>query len=260
MSRDQSNRAFTLIELLVVIAIISVLAAILFPVFARARENARRTSCQSNLKQIGLGIFMYNQDYDEKLPPVAILGEANKALATPTNPIGWADAIQPYIKSTQLYQCPSEPNSAGIGAEGSPFEGVISPAVNGYVDYMINSVAAGESVARLEYPSQTVLLVEAGGPSSKPSFNSNGQRTHTWADRGTTGCTATDSPALADLSGTDGANVAGANRRHLDGANLVFGDGHVKWVKGSTGSRLAGVRSCRNKHADAGGNPTFAID
>src|SRR6188472_4028670 len=87
---------FTLIELLVVIAIIAILASILFPVFARARENARRSSCQSNLKQIGLGIMQYTQDYDEKYPEFNPSG------------LGWAAATQPYLKSTQILQCPSE--------------------------------------------------------------------------------------------------------------------------------------------------------
>ncbi len=88
--------AFTLIELLVVIAIIAILAAILFPVFGRARENARRSSCQSNLKQIGIGLSMYTQDYDESWPAE---GYSNSG--------GWFDIMQPYIKSTQVLRCPS---------------------------------------------------------------------------------------------------------------------------------------------------------
>src|SRR3954469_4332065 len=86
-------RGFTLIELLVVIAIIAILAAILLPVFARARENARRTSCQSNLKQIGLSIQQYVQDNDERFPV-----EDTNDPAT----VGWALSIQPYAKSEQL--------------------------------------------------------------------------------------------------------------------------------------------------------------
>lgn len=95
------KRAFTLIELLVVIAIIALLAAILFPVFARARENARRSSCQSNLKQIGLGIQQYTQDFDEKLPTA---GGSNCPAA---DPITWRAKIFPYVKSSQIFVCPS---------------------------------------------------------------------------------------------------------------------------------------------------------
>src|SRR5690349_15983360 len=103
----RTGRGFTLIELLVVIAIIAILAAILFPVFARARENARRTSCQSNLKQIALGIFQYTQDYDERYPSRFYGNGVNYGGA-------WAAVVQPYVKSEQLFQCPSEPTAPGV--------------------------------------------------------------------------------------------------------------------------------------------------
>jgi prepilin-type N-terminal cleavage/methylation domain-containing protein len=98
-SFSRKNRGFTLIELLVVIAIIAILAAILFPVFARARENARRASCQSNLKQIGLGLLQYTQDYDETLPPAGHFNTSPQIWV-------WMD-LDPYIKSQQLWKCPS---------------------------------------------------------------------------------------------------------------------------------------------------------
>src|SRR5687768_8386582 len=95
---NYTRQGFTLIELLVVIAIIAILAAILFPVFARARENGRRASCQSNMKQLGLGFAQYTQDYDERYPcglePVRGIGG------------GWGGQIFPYIKSVQVYKCP----------------------------------------------------------------------------------------------------------------------------------------------------------
>ena len=123
-------QAFTLIELLVVIAIIAILAAILFPVFARARENARRSSCSSNLKQIGLGIMQYIQDYDEKYPITNSVGELSNTI--PPNNGGyydpywnygsWRYVVHPYVKSTQLYRCPSSSlDRAGITHNGVTF-------------------------------------------------------------------------------------------------------------------------------------------
>jgi prepilin-type N-terminal cleavage/methylation domain-containing protein len=112
-SRQQGTRkrGFTLIELLVVIAIIAILAAILFPVFARARENARRSSCQSNLKQITLGSIQYSQDYDEKVVQACMLRITLRHKygkgSTPER-YKWNDAIFPYVKSEQIFVCPSD--------------------------------------------------------------------------------------------------------------------------------------------------------
>ena len=100
-------QAFTLIELLVVIAIIAILAAILFPVFARARENARRSSCLSNLKQIGLGVMQYTQDYDEKYPCRYMASET----------FSWRRNIFPYVKSTQVFACPSNVNNGNFARD-----------------------------------------------------------------------------------------------------------------------------------------------
>jgi prepilin-type N-terminal cleavage/methylation domain-containing protein/prepilin-type processing-associated H-X9-DG protein len=105
-------KGFTLIELLVVIAIIAILASILFPVFGRARENARRSSCQSNLKQIGLGILQYVQDFDEKYPMRYYGGAAGQDANS------WRRSIFPYVKSTQLFACPSNTNN-GMEASDS---------------------------------------------------------------------------------------------------------------------------------------------
>src|SRR5262245_57700221 len=103
--RKGAPRGFTLIELLVVIAIIGLLAAILFPVFARARENARRTACQSNLKQIGLAMIQYNQDFDDTLVSMSFGTDSNASDAT--DRYKWMDAIYDYVKNPQVFDCPS---------------------------------------------------------------------------------------------------------------------------------------------------------
>ena len=201
----KAKSAFTLIELLVVIAIIAILAAILFPVFARARENARRSSCTSNLKQIGLGILQYAQDYDEKFPAL----RNNSGAAGAPNGDGNGGifvAIQPYLKSTQIMQCPSEPT-----AQDS------NPASNGYTDYTYNVAlgydfniypgSRGLSIAALTQSSLTVEVCDysSGAADSWPGDATNN--------------------GLANFP----INVA---TRHLDTQNFLFCDGHVKSLKG----------------------------
>src|SRR5688572_5225460 len=134
----RSVAGFTLIELLVVIAIIAILAAILFPVFGRARENARRSSCQSNLKQIGLGLYQYLQDNDEIFPIYysgTTNGASNPNPATAT--YKWMDSIYPYVKSEQLFTCPSDSNAT---SRYIYYLNLPAPSDNFYGSYCINSL------------------------------------------------------------------------------------------------------------------------
>jgi prepilin-type N-terminal cleavage/methylation domain-containing protein/prepilin-type processing-associated H-X9-DG protein len=234
---------FTLIELLVVIAIIVILAAILFPVFTRARENARRASCQSNLKQIAVGMFMYNQDYDSRLPQLAVNDIAN---VSTTNPFGWADAIQPYLKSTQIFQCPSEtaPPPDSSGSYATQITG------GNYSDYFMNRSSAGMSDASFDAPTMTVLI---GDAESDTATAANRYAGSARSSAGWESCTASDAP--------EHKIIGGANR-HLDGANFAFADGHVKWEKGDgkgtsdLHTSLGVYNSCTGtKH----GYPTFNI-
>lgn len=155
--RDDKAKGFTLIELLVIIGIIAILAAILFPVFARARENARKTSCLSNMKQMGLAFMQYTQDYDEKFPRLQLSTLSGATKAPPyTYPYGWADALYPYTKSTQLLQCPSD--SMGPNPDSTQV---------GFTDYGYNNLMGRGSgnmpevnLSALEYASLTIHVYE----------------------------------------------------------------------------------------------------
>ena len=238
-NRKERKSAFTLIELLVVIAIIAILAAILFPVFARARENARRASCQSNLKQIALGVFMYTQDYDERLPLYA------QWSAVPDYQQGWAYSLQPYLKNVQIYQCPSE-SAAPTDVSGS-----------GYTDYGYN-IALGRnnsaspwgtstSIASLTQPSLTVMFVDDNSGNAQ-NWTTGGTETSSCASAGD--CT----PRLARFSLDDAL-------RHLDGQNYAFADGHVKWAKSTRISSSQGqstsVYNVITPGSTSKNNPTF---
>jgi prepilin-type N-terminal cleavage/methylation domain-containing protein/prepilin-type processing-associated H-X9-DG protein len=196
MSGTARRKGFTLIELLVVIAIIAILAAILFPVFARARENARRASCQSNLKQIGLGFAQYTQDYDEKFP-----------MADGTYANGWASSqLVPYMKSTQIYGCPSDSaiTNGGTPITSNTYSYGYNDIIGGHYTNANPPVAvaapfAGVNLSALDSSSLTVLNYEVAAPASGTQSVAH-------------------AVAVAD------------SKRHLDGVNYGFADGHVKWL------------------------------
>lgn len=187
------RKGFTLIELLVVIAIIAILASILFPVFARAREKARQSSCLANIKQIGLAVLSYTQDYDEMFPRGSF--GAPSAFAAGAYPMGayvysddavrWymtGSALFPYIKNTQIFTCPSRKTASPLGCT-----------------YEMNGACSAQALGVVDDVSGTCLLNEAD------------------CDDGV--CSAGD-------AGTGGTI-------HNNGCNVCFTDGHAKWLNKS---------------------------
>jgi prepilin-type N-terminal cleavage/methylation domain-containing protein/prepilin-type processing-associated H-X9-DG protein len=187
------KKGFTLIELLVVIAIIAILAAILFPVFAKAREKARQTSCLSNAKQIGLACMQYFQDYDE------CLVHYRYEVPWATYRI-WSDWIAPYCKNTQIFICPSArtvvPTVGGVsGGYGWQYRYL------GWAGYGGSAATAARSLGEITAPAETIMIGEIlSGVVVYPG----------------------DMPTYFD--------PYNASDRHNNGANYCFADGHAKWL------------------------------
>jgi prepilin-type N-terminal cleavage/methylation domain-containing protein len=203
------RHAFTLIELLVVIAIIGILAAILFPVFARARENARRTSCLSNLKQISLGYMMYIQDYDERFP-------ANFAYPGGAPYLSYFAAVTSYVKNKQIWYCPSNTSEITLGSNGAwgPWQ-TSDLSVHYYQNYLIggNDVVSSSSyirkhIADIKTPAEVFLLWETDPSLIFSNYN------QVWTRN----------------AGRPGYST-GDEGIHLEGDNYVYVDGHAKWHK-----------------------------
>ncbi len=171
------RQAFTLIELLVVIAIIAILAAILFPVFAKAREKSRTSSCASNMKQVGLGVLQYTQDYDETFCMCRGYDAPNPYLTgNPVNNMDWKAQIMPYAKNLQIFRCPSN-NTAVVagtagqyGVTGGIYTHYQQPTVSGGATTLGFAYAGWTpaiTLANVIYPAQQFLAVECnnnGGP------------------------------------------------------------------------------------------------
>jgi len=249
------GQGFTLIELLVVIAIISILASILFPVFARARENARRASCQSNLKQIGLGMMMYAQDYDGHLVSGFLdMGSGN--VSYPDGSTGrfqpWYVSMFPYLKSSQLLNCPSVSSSleykGGYGITTFSYAyNYLYPSVSGLTDHGVSlgaSGAAGAIISSIEDPSGTIMITDSSTALirfvSTAAYRATKETLH---DTGT--CDLYYNPP----SGIDDHKYyvypACGRARHLDTMGTLFVDGHVKSMKWQTILGGTGVSSYR---------------
>ena len=188
------RHGFTLIELLVVIAIIAILAAILFPVFAKAREKARQTSCANNEKQMGTAIMQYTQDYDEKYP--GRYEGWNEWMS-------WKELIQPYIKNRQVYQCPSNTRNYVTSLDGHD---PVSYACNGWDEFPVPMPANGAvAIAAANAPASLILLCES---------------CQTWNEMNLRYCYSWRQD-----------NHGGLFLGHNGMANFVFADGHVKAMK-----------------------------
>lgn len=212
------RRGFTLIELLVVIAIIAILAAILFPVFAKAREKARQASCQSNLKQLALGIGMYVQDYDETFPFTVDWTISGSYW-------GWHDMIYPYVKNAQVFDCPSAPSNIGglsyLPNAVLPPGGLVWWSKNvprsGYcINYRLTRGEPGYwrkalRLAEIRYAADCLLL----GDSSHPVHVCWIPWQIVYPNVCQVGC----NPTWGTKDTT----------RHNEGSVLAFVDGHVKW-------------------------------
>ena len=220
--------AFTLVELLVVIAIIAILAAILFPVFARARENARRSNCLSNLKQIGIGFMQYTQDYDEQGPMTSMSGGMMSMGA-----YSWTTSTQPYIKSAQVFRCPSDSavrwNAPNLPPNAPPyttsyvFNAWFAPdkkdaagVINGY-----------SNLARVQEPARSIILSEKGDLTST-SMVANADHFHPmyW---GTPSEESSMMMTGAVWNTSTNMPIELATQRHFNGFNNLYTDGHAKW-------------------------------
>jgi prepilin-type N-terminal cleavage/methylation domain-containing protein/prepilin-type processing-associated H-X9-DG protein len=230
MHSSKPKLGFTLIELLVVIAIIAILAAILFPVFAQAREKARAISCASNEKQLGLAFMQYIQDNDENMP-VGSPGVAGNNCV-----MGWAGEVYPYVKSWGAFKCPDDPTQTT-----SPNEPV-SYCINKNLTYNLG----GNAIASWNSPSRTVMLCEDIGAvvntSNLPYSDVSSPDGYGRDNYDPGGQSKWDTGYLLGTpqSGWTG-NINKSTGRHTAGSNFLFCDGHVKWLGVSSVS--AGYKS-----------------
>lgn len=240
-SQDGVNgrfRGFTLIELLVVIAIISLLAAILFPVFARARENARRSSCMSNLKQMDLGIMQYIQDNNGNFPPFVMRGQT----APPPDGIIWESSlptywywpqlIYPYVRTSQIYVCPDAPAGYQFSPNAPDFGnyGANKLVMNDPQSNPVRWPMVGESA--IASPATTYLIMDGGLIDLNPADVALNTATVITYIPGTGPGSGANLPQIPTSHSDLKADFS--TGRHFNGINVGFADGHVKWLKSET--------------------------
>jgi prepilin-type N-terminal cleavage/methylation domain-containing protein/prepilin-type processing-associated H-X9-DG protein len=263
--QPKTRKGFTLIELLVVIAIIAILAAILFPVFAKVREKARQTSCLSNLKQIGLGLIQYSQDNDEYMPK-AWLGNGGYQASDPrqvTVKYKWMDCIYPYVKSTQVFHCPDFNDDLSLGVTGNyvPYQtlgtvaGTNVPDDQHYGSYAINASYWGTGwndsgftapasntnsmailINQLDHPATTAWVTDGDGgyqfdwPGTNPAIVPGADGVQTWGSAVLNG-------------GVNSRQDSSLSARHTGMINVLWCDGHAKSMTLSALMQTATVTS-----------------
>jgi prepilin-type N-terminal cleavage/methylation domain-containing protein/prepilin-type processing-associated H-X9-DG protein len=262
----RNRSAFTLIELLVVIAIIAILAAILFPVFASAREKARQTSCASNLKQLGLALMQYEQDFEETTMPVNYYGQ------------GYAGYLYSYVKNADVFGCPDDPTPVDQGGSMGP-NSIVSYAINlnlvkGFNPPDTNNVATYPNISAWNSPANTVLLFEIQNNHWGVPWMADGGVPVTDPDEGDSGSgngSNSGASALAPATCWTQAwyatgNIGGyplytgplnGDGVHNGGSNFLAADGHVKYekptrVSGGLPAASAGAVEIHNTSANAG--------
>ena len=218
LRRIRPSRGFTLIELLVVIAIIAIIAGMLFPAFSRARENARRASCQSNLKQMMLGLTQYIQDYDELFP---IQGGSGGGCGSPGGDrygtgLSWATATQPYIKNTQIFKCPSDSRGAAF---------TCSYGYNWQLGPSLGGSTPGPAVRPLKLTAPTA-------PTFLASVEQSSKTVAWYEDRtSNTNWITVECPNVTDQFDSGAPSDGFGYTSHFEGLNLALVDGHVKWYE-----------------------------
>jgi prepilin-type N-terminal cleavage/methylation domain-containing protein/prepilin-type processing-associated H-X9-DG protein len=251
------RNGFTLIELLVVIAIIAILAAILFPVFAKAREKARQTSCLSNEKQLGLGLLQYVEDYDESYPSGSSYADGR----------GWAGQLYSYTKSVAVYTCPDDSLTPTNVSYLGPYW-VCSYAYN--INLVTKPTTNGTSItngvttlAALNAPSSTVALSEISGNVAKVDNNNGHQDADSAATFGAyrfdgygpSGSVTGDTGYLGNPAVVNTAYSLNPVGRHTNGSNFLMTDGHAKYL---LGSRVSPGTSAENTtDAQAANSPSY---